>query len=79
MVNDPTTETGDEEPSDKVLSEETQARLREIFSWLQKDARDQIRDVDHFEKCLSPSIKSSLKTSKLPWILSQVWISIMWQ
>jgi chromosome segregation ATPase len=52
MVNDPTAETGDEEPSNQVLLEETQARLREIFSWLQKDARDQIRDVDHFEEML---------------------------
>jgi chromosome segregation ATPase len=52
MVNDPTAETGDEEPSNQVLSEETQARLREIFSWLQKDARDQIRDVNHFEEML---------------------------
>jgi chromosome segregation ATPase len=52
MVNDPTAETGDEEPSNQVLSEETQARLREIFSCLQKDARDQIRDVDHFEEML---------------------------
>jgi chromosome segregation ATPase len=54
MVNDPTAETGDEEPSSQVLSEETQARLKEIFSWLQKDARDQIRDVDHFEEMLEP-------------------------
>jgi chromosome segregation ATPase len=54
MVNDPTAETGDEEPSSQVLSEETQARLTEIFSWLQKDARDQIRDVDHFEEMLEP-------------------------
>jgi predicted RNase H-like nuclease (RuvC/YqgF family) len=52
MVNDPTAETGDEEPSNQVLSEENQARFREIFSWLQKDARDQVRDVDHFEEML---------------------------
>jgi Ca2+-binding EF-hand superfamily protein len=52
MVNDSTTETGNEKPSNQVLSEETQARLREIFSWLQKDARDQTRDVDHFEEML---------------------------
>jgi chromosome segregation ATPase len=51
-VNDPTAETGDEEPSNQVLSEENQVRLREIFSWLQKDARDQVRDVDHFEEML---------------------------
>jgi chromosome segregation ATPase len=68
MVNDPTTEIGDEEPSNQVLSEETQARLREIFSWLQKDARAQIRDVDHFEEMLEPinqelpeDIKASLE------------------
>jgi chromosome segregation ATPase len=52
MVNAPTAETGDEEPSNQVLSEENRARLREIFSWLQKDARDQVRDVDHFEEML---------------------------
>jgi chromosome segregation ATPase len=69
MVNDPTAEIGDEEPSNQVLSEETQARLREIFSWLQKDARDQIRDVDHFEEMLEPinqelpeDIKASLES-----------------
>jgi chromosome segregation ATPase len=54
MVNDPIAKTGDEELSSQVLSEETQARLKEIFSWLQKDARDQIRDVDHFEEMLEP-------------------------
>jgi hypothetical protein len=32
MVNDPTAEIGDEEPSSQVLSEETEARLKEIFS-----------------------------------------------
>jgi chromosome segregation ATPase len=68
MVNDPTDETGDEEPSNQVLSEETQARLGEIFSWLQNDARDQVRDVDHFEEMLEPinqelpeEIKASLE------------------
>jgi Ca2+-binding EF-hand superfamily protein len=69
MVNDPTVETGDEEPSDKVLSEETQARLREIFSWLQKDARDQIRDVDHFEEMLesiNQELPEDIKTSLEP-------------
>jgi chromosome segregation ATPase len=68
MVNDPTAEIGDEEPSNQVLSKETQARLREILSWLQKNARDQIRDVDHFEEMLEPisqelpeDIKASLE------------------
>jgi chromosome segregation ATPase len=54
MVNDPAAETGDEAPSSQVLSKETQARLKEIFSWLQKDDRDQIRDVDHFEEMFEP-------------------------
>jgi chromosome segregation ATPase len=68
MVNDPAAKIGDEEPLSQVLSEETQARLKEIFSWLQKDARDQIRDVDHFEEMLEPisqelpeDIKASLE------------------
>jgi chromosome segregation ATPase len=52
MVNDPTAETRDEETPNQVLSEENHARLRKIFSWLQKDARDQVRDVDHFKEML---------------------------
>jgi chromosome segregation ATPase len=52
MVNDPTAGTGDGETPNQVLSEENHARLKEIFSWLQKDARDQVRDVDHFEEML---------------------------
>jgi chromosome segregation ATPase len=42
----------DEASLNQVLSEENQARLKEIFSWLQRDARDQVRDVDHFEEIL---------------------------
>jgi chromosome segregation ATPase len=42
----------DEASSNQVLSEENQAKLKEIFSWLQRDARDQLRDVDHFEEIL---------------------------
>jgi chromosome segregation ATPase len=67
-VYDSTVESGNEEPSNQVLSEEIQARLREIFSWLQKDTRDQIRDVDNFEEMLEPinhelpeDIKASLE------------------
>jgi chromosome segregation ATPase len=69
MVNDPAAETRDGGTQNQALPEETQARLREIFSWLQKDARDQIRDVDHFEEMLEPisqelpeDIKASLET-----------------
>jgi chromosome segregation ATPase len=68
VVNDPAAETGDGGTQHQALSEEIQARLKEIFAWLQKDARDQIRDVDHFEEMLEPisqklpkDIKASLE------------------
>jgi malonyl CoA-acyl carrier protein transacylase len=54
MVNDLASETGDGGTPNQALPEEIQARLKEIFAWLQKDARDQIRDVDHFEEMLEP-------------------------
>jgi hypothetical protein len=65
VENNPAAET--REGGTQALSEEIQARLKEIFSWLQKDARDQIRDVDYFEGMLDPSAKSSLRTSRLHW------------
>jgi chromosome segregation ATPase len=43
-----------EEPKNQSSPEEIQAGLKEIFVWLQKDARDQIRDVGHFEEMLEP-------------------------
>jgi hypothetical protein len=54
VVNDPVAETGDRGTQNQALPEEIQTRLKEIFAWLQKDARDQIRDVDHFEEMLEP-------------------------
>jgi chromosome segregation ATPase len=54
MVNDLASETGDGGTPNQALPEEIQARLKEIFAWLQKDAQDQIRDVDHFEEMLEP-------------------------
>jgi chromosome segregation ATPase len=57
VVNDPAAETGDGGTQNQALPEEIQARLKEIFAWLQKDARDQIRDVDHFEEMLEPISK----------------------
>jgi chromosome segregation ATPase len=50
-MSDPAAEK-DEASLNQVLSEENQARLREIFSWLQRDAQDQVRDIDHFEEIL---------------------------
>jgi hypothetical protein len=68
MVNDPTAKIGDGGTPNQALPEEIQVRLKEIFAWLQKDARDQIRDVDHFEEMLEPinqelpeDIKASLE------------------
>jgi chromosome segregation ATPase len=68
VAHDPSDETGDGGTQNQALPEEIQARLKEIFAWLQKDARDQIRNFDHFEEMLEPisqklpeDIKSSLE------------------
>jgi hypothetical protein len=68
VVSDPAAETGDGGTQNQALPEEIQARLKEIFAWLQKDARDQIRDVNHFKEMLEPisqklpeDIKASLE------------------
>jgi hypothetical protein len=52
VENNPTAET--REGGTQALSKEVQKRLKEIFAWLQKDARDQIRDLDYFEEMLGP-------------------------
>jgi hypothetical protein len=64
--NNPAAET--RERGTQALSEEIQTRIKEIFAWLQKDARDQIRDVNYFEGILWPisqklpeDIKASLE------------------
>jgi chromosome segregation ATPase len=51
-VNGPTTEKGDEASSNQALSEENQAKLKEVFSLLQRDIQDQVRDVDRLEEVL---------------------------
>jgi chromosome segregation ATPase len=69
VVNDPAAETGEGGNQNQALSEEIQARLKEIFAWLQKDARDQIRDVDYFKGMLEPisqKIPEDIKTSLEP-------------
>jgi hypothetical protein len=68
-MNDSAAETGDGGTQNQALPEEIQARLKEIFAWLQKDARDQIRDVDHFEEMLepiSPKLSENIKASLEP-------------
>jgi chromosome segregation ATPase len=38
----------------QTLSEVVQEKLKEIFAWLQRDAGDQFKDLDHFEEMLEP-------------------------
>jgi chromosome segregation ATPase len=69
VVNDPAAETGEGGTQNQALSKEIQARLKEIFAWLQKDARDQIRDVDYFKGMLEPisqKLPEDIKTSLEP-------------
>jgi chromosome segregation ATPase len=52
MGNNPVAEAREGVP--QTLSEEVLEKLKEIFAWLQKDARDQFKDLDHFEEMLEP-------------------------
>jgi hypothetical protein len=45
-VDDLVAEKGDEASSSQALSEENRAKLKEIFSLLQRNVQDQVRDVD---------------------------------
>jgi hypothetical protein len=45
-------EKGDEASSSQALSEENQAKLKEILSLLQRDVQDQVRDVDLLREAL---------------------------
>jgi hypothetical protein len=47
MGNDPVAEA-----MHQTVLEEVPEKLREIFGWLEKDAQDQFRDLDHFEEML---------------------------
>jgi hypothetical protein len=67
MMNNPIAETRERVP--QTLSEEVREKLKEIFAWLQKDARDQFKDLDRFEEMLEPisqelpeDIKASLES-----------------
>jgi chromosome segregation ATPase len=67
VENNPAAET--RERGTQALPEEIQTRLKEIFAWLQKDARDQIRDLDYFEGTLGPisqELPEDIKTSLHP-------------
>jgi chromosome segregation ATPase len=51
-VDDLAAKKGDEASLSQALSEENQAKLREILSLLQRDIQDQVRDVDLLEEVL---------------------------
>jgi Ca2+-binding EF-hand superfamily protein len=68
-VDDPTAEKGDEASSNQALSEDNQAKLREVFSLLQRDIQDQVRDVDRLEEILesiNQELPSNTKASLEP-------------
>jgi Na+/phosphate symporter len=68
-MDDLATEKGDEASSSQALSEENQAKLREIFSLLQRDIQDQVRDVDVLEEILesiTQELPNDIKTSLEP-------------
>jgi chromosome segregation ATPase len=50
MGNNPVAEAMEE--MHQTLLEEVLEKLREIFAWLEKDAQDQFKDLDHFEEML---------------------------
>jgi chromosome segregation ATPase len=67
VENNLTAET--REGGTQVLSEEVQEKLKDIFAWLQRDARDQIRDLDYFEEMLGPisqELPEDIKASLAP-------------
>jgi tRNA nucleotidyltransferase/poly(A) polymerase len=72
-VDDLVAEKGDEASSSQALSEKNQAKLKEIFSLLQSDVQDQVKDADLLREALElidqdlpADIKASLEpVSKL--------------
>jgi hypothetical protein len=51
-MDDLVAEKGDETSSSHTLSEENQAKLKEILSLLQRDVQDQVRDADLLREAL---------------------------
>jgi chromosome segregation ATPase len=51
-VDDLVAEKGDEASSSQALSEENQAKLKEILSLLQRDVQDQVKDADLLREAL---------------------------
>jgi hypothetical protein len=51
-VDDLTVERGDEASSGQALSEENEAKLKEVLSLPQRDIQDKVKDVDLLEEVL---------------------------
>jgi hypothetical protein len=73
--NNPIVETRERVP--QTLPEEVQEKLKEIFAWLQREARDQIRDLDYFEDMLRPISQELLRMLGPHSNLSLAWMFIM--
>jgi chromosome segregation ATPase len=68
-ADDLTVEKGDEASSGQALSEENQAKLKEILSLLQRDIQDQVRDADLLEEALesiNQDLPADIKASLEP-------------
>jgi chromosome segregation ATPase len=68
-VSVPSAEKGDEASSNQVLIEENQAKVKEVFSRLQRDVQDQVRDVDCLDEILESidqELPDDIKTSLEP-------------
>jgi hypothetical protein len=65
-VSDPSAEKGDEASSNQVLSEENQAKLKEVFPSCKEMPRIKLEMSIAWMKYLNLSIKNSLMTSKFP-------------
>jgi chromosome segregation ATPase len=68
-VDDLIAEKRDEASSSQALSEENQAKLKEIFSLLQRDVQDQVKDADLLREALElidQDLPADIKTSLEP-------------
>jgi hypothetical protein len=68
-VDDLIAEEGDEVSSSQTLSEENQAKLKEILSLLQRDVQDQVKDADLLREALAlidQDLQANIKLSLEP-------------
>jgi hypothetical protein len=73
-VDDLIAEKGDEASSSQALSEENQEKLKEIFSLLQRDVQDQVKDADLLREALELMDQALRLTLWLPYNLFLSWI-----